>query len=220
MISQWSASLLWICLLSWTCLPGRAGAGPDEAPGIRLSGAVIVSATERMAVIEYEGGGSCRVRSGDTVTGWGRVRDIEKDRIVFESPEGLRVLHLSAGSGEFKATPIPQEEAARPSPAAVSAVATPEVADEIRGLARDPNATGEDLNEVLAPLLDLPPASRIVAVDHRPLSGDESTLVHIRKALAQGNTVRFSIEGGEVEAIYLSPASRARPGNAGQPSGQ
>ena len=200
------------CLIS-----GQAVGYAAEPPEIRLSGTILISPELRIAVIEYEDGRSYRVRAGDMLEEWGRVTEIGHDRMSIESPDGSKVMLLSGKSGVIVLPPEPPREA----PArhhATSSNASPELVDEIMRLVDLGTATGDDLNYIVAPLLDLPSTARIVGVDHQPLSADDASIRQIHQALDRGNAVRLSVEGADdLKTIYLFPGNGESEGNTSQP---
>jgi hypothetical protein len=67
--------------------------------------------------------------------------------------------------------------------------------------------TTTELTRLLSPLVNLPGDTRVVGIDHAPVTSAREGIEQIRKALVEGNVVRLNIESksGEEQRIYLMP---------------
>ena len=64
----------------------------------------------------------------------------------------------------------------------------------------------KDLSAYLTPLLELPPKSRIVGVNHASVNSVKEAIKVISEEIAVGNVVKLNLQGDE--QIYLMPRTQ------------
>jgi len=174
----------------------------------RVAG-IVLRGDDSLVIIETSKEDSRLVRVGDMVEGWGRIEAVTRRHIRLWTPNGERLVRLKGGVSDGVPGLFLSAEELMLTPQDISVPAvTAEMKTEIKRLAKRTTAVGEDLNKALKPFLELPKTSRIVAVDHEPLSRDAESVRYVQEAFKVGNTVRLSIEGADGrKVIYLSPNS-------------
>ncbi len=193
----------------------------STADGYRLAG-IIAVAEDYLAVLELPGGGQVLVRRGSVLAGGGRVLLLDADRIRIALPDHVLDLALDRSTG----TPVVpaslgvvQEqsddgnvlirrvdpEAFSSSVARSSDATKPAPGTSAKGTRTDPAV---EAGRRLAPILNLPPDSRIVAVNEQPVRSADQAAALIEKSLAAGVSPRLNITGAGGESrVYMSPTA-------------
>jgi hypothetical protein len=202
--------------LAWlACLPGQAVAAASG--NFRLAGTVAVG-PDYLGVLELPSGEQVLVRKGSTVSG-GRVVALDATHLRLELPDRAVNLVLD-GSGAAPTLPpslgVVQEShdegsvmIRRVDPEAFTdSVAGEKHASATSGSSapakrRDPAA---EAGQRLAPILNLPPDSRITAVNEQPVRSADQAIKLIEQSLQAGVSPRLNIDsaGGE-SRLYMSP---------------
>jgi hypothetical protein len=204
-------------------ITGLAGASGD--PGrYRLAGIMSVG-EDFLALIEVGEQEQVLLRQGSEI-GSGRVVLLDRERVRIEFPD--RVLELSLeGAGEARVLPaalgVVTESSDSPG-ALVREVDTERLRESLDASgtedraatsgrpARRP-AAGTQLAVRLAPVLNLPPDARIVAVNEQPVRSVDEALALIDGELANGTVARLNLAaapGEEAETrVYLTARREA-----------
>lgn len=185
--------------------------------GYRLAGVLAVG-PDYMAILELPGGGQQLVRKGSTLDDGALVVLVDAQRLHITRAGRTIELNLD-GSGRPAEVPLAlgvlQEQSdyggelvRRVDPAAFSASAAQ--AGKMAGSApnrigrRDPAA---ETGRRLAPILNLPPDSRVVEVNEQLVLSAEQAITLIEKSLTDGVSPRLNIASASGEArVYMSPA--------------
>jgi hypothetical protein len=195
--------------------PAGASALPDQ---YRLAGIMSVG-EDFLALLEVGEQQQVLVRQGSEI-GAGRVVLLDRDRVRIEFPD--RVLELSLeGAGEARVLPAALgvvTEASDSPGALVREVDAGRLRESLQATgtedrtatsgrpARRP-AAGTQLAVRLAPVLNLPPDARIVAVNEQPVRSVDEALALIDGELASGSVARLNLAaapGEETETrVYL-----------------
>lgn len=189
--------------------------------GYRLAG-IIAAGEDYLAVLELPGGEQVLVRRGSTVAGGGRVvlLDAERLRIALPDhvldlaldrslhapmvPAGLGVVQEQMDDGNVLIRRV-DPEAFGSSVARSRAATTPAPGTPAGTKPADPAA---EAGRRLAPILNLPPDSRIVAVNEQPVRSADRAIALIEQSLAEGVSPRLNItDAGGESRVYMSPAA-------------
>ncbi len=194
--------------VAYAVIEDRDGRSRRVAIGetIRGWGRVIAIELNRI-VVETDAGAQGMVLSG------GDQLILVSGNSEVGSPESMQAIRRenptspSAGVARARESWNGQRESASlESGTPISGAVAPEFMEEVERLAVTRGTAGEDLNVQLPSMLGLPQESRIVAVDHEPVSSDASTLKRLNSSLEGGSVVRLTIEGGGLEAVYVTPS--------------
>lgn len=205
-------------LLTALLLPSVVtAAGVD---GYRLAGVLAVG-PDYLAILELPGGGQQLVRQGSTLEDGTRVVLVEADRLRLARAGAAIDLNLD-GSGRPAQVPVAlgvvQEQTdhegaliRRVDPAAFSASAaqsgktTAAASAPSRNGKRDPAA---ETGRRLAPILNLPTDSRVVAINEQPVRSAEEAIRLIDQSFQDNTAPRLNITSaaGDESRVYLSTA--------------
>ena len=177
----------------------------------RLSGLVVTTEGRNLALIELPDGNQIMLREGDIIDGKIEVLEINRGLLRLRFPDGDKVLDLgaykSSSVAEYKdvfAVQIVQKK----EDSADGAIMSREVAvDALLSVFKKQSsviAEGKDLSTYLAPMLDLPPKSRIMSVNHAPVNSVKEAFKAISEQIADGNVVSLTLDGNE--RVYLMPS--------------
>lgn len=205
-----------VLALTLAALPSAALLA-GTADGYRLAGIVAVG-DDFLAVLELPGGEQALVRRGSVVDGGGRVVQLDAGRLRLALadqtldlaldgspnapvvPTALGVVQDQMDDGNVMIRRVDPEAFGR-SVAMSSPAAQPSAGTKAR--APDPSA---EAGQRLAPILNLPPDSRLVAVNERPVRSAGQAIALIEQSLADGVSPRLNIMGAGGESrVYLSP---------------
>jgi hypothetical protein len=187
------------------------------ADGYRLAGIIAVG-QDYLAVLEVPGGEQLLVRQGSTVSGGARVVLLDAQRLRLALPDrvldlaldrslngpvipaGLGVVQEQMDDGNVMIRRVDPEafgqSVARSAPSGKPPTGT-------RARAADP---ATEAGRRLAPVLNLPADSRLVAVNEQPVRTAERAIALIEQSLADGVSPRLNIAGAGGESrVYLSP---------------
>ena len=208
-----------VLALTLAALPSAALlAGTGD--GYRLAGIIAVG-EDYLAVLELPGGEQVLVRRGSAVAGGGRIvlLDAERLRIALPDqvvdlaldrslnapvvPDGLGVVQEQMDDGNVLIRRVDPEafgsSVARSRPAGAPTAGT---ASKV-----EPADPAGEAGRRLAPILNLPPDSRIVAVNEQPVRSADQAIALIEQSLAAGVSPRLNITGAGGESrVYMSPA--------------
>jgi hypothetical protein len=188
------------------------------AQGYRLAGVLAVG-PDYLAILELPGGGQVLVRKGSTVAGGGQVVLLEASRLRIAFP-GRQAVDVSLdGSGAAPQVPVALgvvQEQSDEDHVMIRQV-DPAVFDEaVNRSSRDPAAAsraartggkkdaGLETALRLAPILNLPPNSRVVTVNEQPVQSAEQAIRTIQRTFDEGMPPRLNLvnDGGEFR-VYL-----------------
>jgi hypothetical protein len=188
------------------------------AQGYRLAGVLAVG-PDYLAILELPGGGQQLVRQGSTLEDGTRVVLVEADRLRLTRAGQAVDLNLD-GSGRPAQVPVAlgvvQEQTdhegaliRRVDPAAFSASTaqsgktTVAASAPARNGKRDPAA---ETGRRLAPILNLPTDSRVVAINEQPVRSAEEAIRLIEQSFQDNTAPRLNITSaaGDESRVYLS----------------
>jgi hypothetical protein len=191
------------------------------ADGYRLAGIIAVG-EDYLAVLELPGGEQVLVRRGSEIAGGGRIQLLDADRMRIALPDhvldlaldrsltapvvpaGLGVVQEQTDDGNVLIRRV-DPEAFGSSVAQSRAAARPAPGTPATGKRPDPAA---EAGRRLAPILNLPPDSRIVAVNEHTVRSADQAVALIEQSLAAGVSPRLNITGAAGESrVYMSPAT-------------
>ncbi len=192
-------------------------AGP--ADGYRLAGIIAVG-DDYLGLLELPGGEQVLVRRGAVIDGGGRIEFLDADELRLVLPHLVLVLALDRSPG---APVVPvglgvvQEQVddghvmvRRVDPQAFSASVARSSPTDQPTPGPKPRATDPTIEagRRLAPILNLPLDSRLVAVNEQPVRTAERAIALIERSLADGVSPRLNIAaaGGETR-VYMSPTA-------------
>ncbi len=204
-------------------VPRSVATARDSAvAGYRLAGIVAVG-TDYLGFLELPGGEQVLVRQGSVIEGAGRVLMLDAARLRIELPSGVIELALE-GSGRPVAARVtstmePPTESA-PSNDSPNEIAQPVFREIDPSLLRDVRTASAGSDRArsrpsveaavrLAPILNLPPNSRIVKVNDQSVTSVESAIARIEQSLADGLSATLNLassQGGPETRVYVSRA--------------
>jgi len=205
-----------VLALTLAALPSAA-LHAGTADGYRLAGIIAVG-EDHLGLLELPGGKQVLVRRGSTIDGGGRIAllDASQLRLVLQDrvlvlvldrspgapvvPAGLGVVQEQLDDGHVMIRRVDAQAFAesvdRPTP---SGPATP----GMKAGAADPTT---EAGRRLAPILNLPPDTRLLAVNEQPVRSAERAIALIEQSLAEGVSPRLNIAGAGGETrVYISP---------------
>jgi hypothetical protein len=205
-------------VLTFTLLLSFANAHAAAATGYRLTGIVAVG-QDYLGFLEMPGGVQVLVRKGSVIEGGGRVLLLDAQRLRIGLPSGVIELALE-GSGRPATVAVPGPAAA------VGGVELPPDQDNTLFRAVDPKRLGQARAAAakaddrrsqpsiatalhLAPILDLPPNSRVVAVNDQPVTSVDAAIAGIERALAGDIMATLNLadsNGGQDTRVYVRRA--------------
>lgn len=205
-------------LLTALLLPSVVTATGVE--GYRLAGVLAVG-PDYLAILELPGGAQQLVRQGSTLEDGTRVVLVEADRLRLARAGAAIDLNLD-GSGRPAQVPVAlgviQEQTdhegaliRRVDPAAFSASAAQSGKTTVAASAPSRNGKRDPAAETgrrLAPILNLPPDSRVVAVNEQPVSSADEAIRLIEQSFSENMSPRLNITSaaGDESRVYLSTA--------------
>ena len=205
-----------VLALTLAALPSAA-LHAGTADGYRLAGIIAVG-DDYLGLLELPGGEQVLVRRGSTLEGGGRIAllDASQLRLVLQDRVLVLVLDRSPGAPVVPfALGVVQEQVddghvmiRRVDPAAFAASVerTPASGDPSNGPKARAADPATEAGRRLAPILNLPPDSRLVAVNEQPVRSAERAIALIEQSLAAGVSPRLNITGAGGETrVYLSP---------------
>lgn len=207
-----------LLLLSALLLPSLVSAAGGN--GYRLAGVLAVG-PDYLAILELPGGQQQLVRQGSTLADGGRVVLVEASRLRITGAGGTFELNLD-GSGAPALVPVGlgvvQEQTdndrvlvrrvdaeAFSTSAAQSKNAPAKAASAPAAKSRDAAA---ETGRRLAPILNLPPDSRVVQINEQPVRSAEAAIRLIEQSFQENTAPRLNITNaaGEESRVYLSVA--------------
>lgn len=205
-------------LLSALLLPSVLVAAVAE--GYRLAGVLAVG-PDYLAILELPGGEQQLVRQGSTLDDGTRVVLVAADRMRIHQAGRMIELNLD-GSGRPAQVPLAlgvlQEQTdhegaliRRVDPAAFSASAAQSGKATVTGPAPTRNGKRDPAAETgrrLAPLLNLPTDSRVVAINEQPVRSAEQAIRLIEKSFEENTAPRLNVTSaaGDESRVYLTAA--------------
>lgn len=196
--------LLFCLILAW---PGPASlASSAAAQGYRLAGTMSV-ATDFLAFLETPGNVQVLVRRGDVV-GKALVRDIRDREIDLAVAGGVLTLSLDGSdrpivgnsSHEVVVNQSSEDNFLR------REVAVEPFGKAVANAGRTASGAPTALGQRIAPVLDLPLRSRVLAVDGHAVTSSDAAVREISAALAAGVTVTLNLETPVgFRRVYLAP---------------
>jgi hypothetical protein len=202
-------------LLSALLLPSLVFASGGN--GYRLAGVLAVG-PDYLAILELPGGQQQLVREGSTLDDGGRVVLVEASRLRIALAGRTVELNLDGSSAPAEvpmALGVVQEQSdndrvmiRRVDAEAFSA----SVAQSKTTPAKSPAAKNRDAaaetGRRLAPILNLPPDSRVMQVNEQPVRSAEQAIRLIEQSFAENTAPRLNITSaaGEESRVYLSVA--------------
>lgn len=188
--------------------------------GYRLAGVLAVG-PDYMAILEVPGGGQQLVRKGSTLDEGAVVVLVDAHRLHIAREGRTFELNLD-GSGRPTEVPLAlgvlQEQidhdgalVRRVDPAAFSASAAQSGNTAVAGQSPVRNGKRDVAAETgrrLAPILNLPTDSRVVAVNEQPVRSAEQAIQLIERSLQENTAPRLNITSaaGDESRVYLSRA--------------
>ena len=204
------AAVLTFTLLSF------ANAHAAAATGYRLTGIVAVG-QDYLGFLEMPGGVQVLVRKGSVIEGGGRILLLDAQRLRIGLPSGVIELSLE-GSGRPAAVPVPAAavgggELPPDGEYTLFRAVEPKRLGEARGAAAKadaPRSTASIATALrLGPILNLPPNSRVVAVNDQPVTSVDAAIAGIERALASNIMATLNLagsNGGPDTRVYVSRA--------------
>jgi hypothetical protein len=205
-----------VLALTLAALPSAALLA-GTADGYRLAGIIAVG-DDYLGLLELPGGEQVLVRRGTTLEGGSRVVRLDSSELHLVLRDRVLVLALDRSSG---APVVPaglgvvQEQMddghvmiRRVDPGAFAASAAKPAASGRPSAGHEPRALdpATEAGRRLAPILNLPPDSRLVAVNEQPVRNAERAIALIEQSFAAGVSPRLNITGAAGETrVYLSP---------------
>ncbi len=205
-----------VLALTLAALPSAALLA-GAADGYRLAGIIAVG-EDHLGLLELPGGKQVLVRRGSTIDGGGRIVALDSSQLRLVLPDRVLVLALDRSTG---APVVPaglgvvqeQLDDGHVMIRRVDAEAFAESVDRstpsgpatpgAKARATDPTI---EAGRRLAPILNLPPDSRLLAVNEQPVRSAERAIALIEQSLAEGVSPRLNITGAGGETrVYISP---------------
>ena len=210
------ATALAVATILFTCL--AAAAGTDR---YRLAGVLAVG-PDYLGILELPGGDQLLVRKGSVVEGGGRVVLLDATRLRIAFP-GRPPFDITLDGSDAPAVVPPglgvvQDQTDRDnvmvrrvdSDAMLASVERSQ-ADAAKPSGTAPATAGRDpaaeAGRRLAPILNLPPNSRVVAINEQPVRSADDALRLIEQSLQRGESPRLDLGNTVGESrLYVSPA--------------
>jgi hypothetical protein len=203
-------------LLSALLLPSLVFAAGGN--GYRLAGVLAVG-PDYLAILELPGGQQQLVREGSTLDDGGRVVLVEASRLRIAGAAGTFELNLD-GSGAPAQVPVAlgvvQEQSdndhimvRRVDSEAFSASVAQSKTTPAKSPASKSRDAAAETGRRLAPILNLPPDSRVVQVNEQPVRSAEQAIRLIEQSFAENTAPRLNITSaaGDESRVYLSVAT-------------
>lgn len=210
-----------VLLLTALLLPSIAMTAAGK--GYRLAGVLAVG-PDYLAILELPGGEQQLVRKGSTLEDGARVVLVEASRLRIAQAGGSTVELNLDGSGDPVQVPVAlgvvQEQTdhegaliRRVDPAAFSASAAQSGNATVAASGSTPTRNGRkdaaaETGRRLAPILNLPTDSRVVAINEQPVRSADQAIRLIEQSFAENTAPRLNITSaaGDESRVYLSTA--------------
>lgn len=183
--------------------------------GYRLAGVLAVG-PDYLAILELPGGQQQLVREGSTLDDGGRVILVEASRLRIAGAGGTIELNLD-GSGAPAQVPVAlgvvQEQSdndrvlvRRVDAEAFSASVTQSSKAPAKTASAKSRDAAAETGRRLAPILNLPPDSRVMQVNEQPVRSAEQAIRLIEQSFAENTAPRLNITSaaGDESRVYLS----------------
>lgn len=181
-------------------------ASADAAQGYRLAGTIAVG-SDFLAFLATPDGAQVLVHEGDAV-GNARVRDIRDREIDLALPSGLLTLSLDRSDKPVVGTPAREVLVSQSSDEYVLGreVSVAPFRKAVSASSSNSSSASVALAQRVAPVLDLPPHSRILAVNGQDVTSADGAIREIAKVLAAGSTVTMNLETPTgLKRVYVTP---------------
>ena len=205
-----------VLALTLAALPSAALlAGTSD--GYRLAGIIAVG-DDYLGLLELPGGEQVLVRRGSTLDGGVRIALLDAEQLRLVLPDRVLVLALDRSSG---APVVPaglgvvQEQAddgnvmirkVDPQAFAASVERSSATGHPSPGTGAKAGDPSTEAGRRLAPILNLPADSRLMAVNEQPVRSAKQAIALIEQSLAAGVSPRLNIARAGVETrVYMSP---------------
>ena len=203
-------------LLLLVLFAGSAWAGP--ASGYRVAGIMTVGDTY-VAVLALPDGSQVLVKKGSVVDG-GRVVGFTPRTVRIAFPRGDVELTLD-GSGAPASAPAASDKRVAAEKRRPPVLAPPETlhitAEAVRLLAASPAPAGasrdpgSQVAQRIAPVINLPPAARVVEINEQPVTDANSALNQVADTLVNNGTASLNIESPSgPRRIYVASPTPGR----------
>jgi len=206
-------------LLSALLLPSSVSAAGGK--GYRLAGVLAVG-PDYLAILELPGGQQQLVREGSTLDDGGRVVLVEASRLRIAAAGVNFELNLD-GSGAPAQVPVGLgvvQEQSDNDRILVRRVDAEAFSSSVAQSGKEPGKTASapaaksrdaaaETGQRLAPILNLPPDSRVVQVNEQPVRSAEQAIRLIEQSFAENTAPRLNITSaaGDESRVYLSVAT-------------
>lgn len=191
-----------------------ANAHAAATTGYRLAGIVAVG-SDYLGFLELPGGGQVLVRRGSTISGGGRIVDLDGAglRIVFADRTIQLNLEGSGGPGVASTARDTKRDLSDEEPLVMREVGPEALAKLPRASSRSGKGgdAGVEVAQRFASLAKLPDNARVIAVNEQQVMSADTAIRLIEKSLAEGNAVGLKVTatGGDAEQrVYLMPVER------------
>lgn len=217
------ATLRGLALVAIALLPLAAQA--VDPSGYRLAG-IVAAGSDYLAILELPGGRQQVVRIGSSIDGGGRVVALDARNLRLQLPgraldlaldgsgaapvvpPGLGVVQAQSDVGNVMVRRV-DTEAFGDSVAHSEAAPTLPASGTARPPRKDP---ATEVGRRLAPVLNLPPDSRITAVNEQPVRSAEQAIRLLEDSLQAGISPRLDVQfAGGPARVYLSPEREKAP---------
>jgi hypothetical protein len=186
--------------------------------GYRLAGVLAVG-PDYLAILELPGGQQQLVREGSTLDDGGRVVLVEASRLRIAAAGGTFELNLD-GSGAPAQVPVALgvvQEQSDNDRVLIRRVDAEAFSSSVAQSGKEPGKTASaksrdaaaETGRRLAPILNLPPDSRVVQVNEQPVRSAEQAIRLIEQSFAENTAPRLNITSaaGDESRVYLSVAT-------------
>lgn len=186
--------------------------------GYRLAGIVAVG-SDYLGFLELPGGEQVLVRQGSVVKGGGRILLLDAGRMRIGLSSGVIELALQ-GSGRPVAVPDSVaaadsvEQAPNQELTQIRSVDPKHLVEQLRAASKNDDVRSTPQTAMalrLAPILDLPPNSKVVAVNDRPVTSADAAIARLERSLANNVAPTLTLadtNGGPGTRVYLLPQLR------------
>jgi hypothetical protein len=184
--------------------------------GYRVAGIMAVGG-DYLAFLALPDGSQVLVRRG-SVVGDGKIVGFtaQSVRIAFPSGEVELRLDGSGAAGMARAASPPPSAAVAvrhyepiTTPRAATLEASAQTLRSLPGSGSTGGDAGRALAQRIAPVLELPPTSRVVTINESPVTTADAAIVVMADTLAVGNVARLDVETPSgPQRVYISPPRR------------
>ena len=183
------------------------------ASGYRLAGIVAVG-KDYLGFLELPGGEQVLVRQGSVIDGGARILLLDAERMRIGLPSGVVELALQDSGRPVAALPsVAAADGAEPAPnqdlTLIRTVDPKRLGAQLRAVPKAPDARSSSATETalrLAPILDLPPHSKVVAVNDEPVTSADAAIARLERSLASNIAPTLTLadaQGGPGTRVYL-----------------